>query len=126
MSGRPTKVIIHADPAVKQAAELKGIECSTSAVLHFCYNDAHNCDLVGRSLTTNKLSSLGSDHVTISPSVDYSGYVLFPRPGKYRLSVIAGNSVLGSVTLAVPGVCCLTYCGSAAMPPRPRSCFAAR
>lgn len=106
MSGRPTKVIIHSDPAVNQAVELIGIDCSTRALLHFCYNDPHDCDLVGRSLTTNELSILGSDHVTIaaSPSADYSGYMLFPRPGRYLLSVIVGNSVLGSVTLAVPGV----------------------
>ena len=80
-----------------------GTDCSTGAPLHFCYNDPNNCDLVGRSLTENELVHSGTDHLTIevTRSVDYTGYMLFPRPGRYLLSVLDGSTTLGSVTLGV-------------------------
>lgn len=101
-AGWGTKVVIHPDPDVKQTAELVGIECSTRSPLHFCYG---SCGLVaGTKYSPDELTRLGSDHVTIAPSsnLDYTGYMLFPRPGKYRLSVRTGTNELGSVTLGVP------------------------
>jgi hypothetical protein len=98
-----TKVVIHPDPDLKQAVVLSGIECSTQAPLHFCYE---GCSLeTGKKYSPDELARAGPDSMTIMPSSnsDYHGYILFPRPGKYRLSVRSGADELGSVTLGVPG-----------------------
>ncbi len=102
-AGRPTKVVIHRDPELKQTVELVGTECSTETPLHFCYQQ-DNCGLVGQSFTADQLARLGNDRVSIAPIAgggDYTGYMLFPRTGSYLLSVRSGATTLGSVTLAV-------------------------
>jgi hypothetical protein len=102
-SGVPTKVVIHTDSDLSQPVVLTGIECSTGAALHFCYNQPDNCGLIGKSFTPDELARQGADQLNISSagSLDYTGYMLFPRPGKYRLSVKSGDGELGSVTLGV-------------------------
>ena len=102
-SGVPTKVVIHTDSDLSQPVVLTGIECSTGAALHFCYNQPDNCGLIGKSFTPDELARQGADQLNISSagSLDYTGYMLFPRPGKCRLSVKSGDGDLGSVTLGV-------------------------
>lgn len=104
VSNTPTKVVIHSDPDVKTPALVRGISCSTGMPLHFCYKDPAGCGLFGRTLSESDLSTSGADHVTIaaSPSVDYTGQMLFPRPGLYLLSVLSGSTTFGSTTLSVP------------------------
>lgn len=100
--GTPTKVVIHADPTVKPPVVLTGIECSTGQALHFCYDQPDNCGLVGAKLTTEQLAERGFDHLTIDRArVDYTGYMLFPRSGMYRLSLKSGDHEMGSATVGV-------------------------
>lgn len=102
-SGVPTKVVIHTDSDLSQPVVLTGIECSTGAALRFCYNQPDNCGLIGKLFTPDELARQGADQLSMSSTVslDYTGYMLFPRAGKYRLSVKSGDRELGSVTLGV-------------------------
>lgn len=101
-AGTPTKVVIHADPTLKPPVALTGIECSSNRSLHFCYDQPDGCGLVGTTLTADELAQRGFDHLTIGrASVDYTGYMLFPRAGMYRLSAMSGGAEIGSSTLGV-------------------------
>jgi hypothetical protein len=101
--GVPTKVVIHTDPDLNQPVVLTGIDCSSGAALHFCYNQPDNCGLTGKSFTSDELARQGADHLDISrkASLDYTGYMLFPHPDRYLLSVRSGAAELGSATLGI-------------------------
>jgi hypothetical protein len=100
--GVATKVVVHTDADLSQPVLLTGTECATGAALHFCYDQPDHCGLIGQTFTPDQLALRGFDHLSISGSkVDYTGYMLFARPGKYRLSVSSNAGELGSVTLGV-------------------------
>ena len=58
-SGVPTKVVIHTDSDLSQPVVLTGIECSTGAALHFCYNQPDNCADAAISLAALTWSRVG-------------------------------------------------------------------
>lgn len=101
-AGIPTKVVIHTDSDLSDRVVLTGIECATGMALHFCYDQADNCGLTDRSHTPDELARQGTNQLNIAGSAnDYTGYMLFPRPGNYQLFVRAAAHEVGSVTLSV-------------------------
>ncbi len=82
--GGLTKVVIHPDAGAHPAVQVRGVECATGQPLHFSYGF--------------------EDVVVVIPAdqhTDDTGYMIFPRSGKYRISVSAGAQLLGAVTLQV-------------------------
>jgi hypothetical protein len=78
------------------------VECATGRPLHFCYNQGA-CGFNGTPVTAADLERIGDAAVTIPADqhTDDTGYMLFPRSGKYTISVDAGSQIIGAVTLQV-------------------------
>jgi len=90
------KVPIIPDPNASGTVELTGIQCSSGAVVRFCYSNA-GCDWASRlQSSTTKLSVDAGRHV------DYTGYMVFPGPGLIRLTVSDAKSVVARVVIEVP------------------------
>jgi hypothetical protein len=100
--GLPTKVVMHPDAGPHPEVQVRGVECATGRPLHFCSNQGA-CGFTGRPVSAADLDRLGDAVVTIPADqhTDDTGYMLFPRPGVYTLSVNAGSQVLGAATLQV-------------------------
>jgi hypothetical protein len=100
--GIPTKVVIHPDAGPHPQVQVRGVECATGQALRFCYNQGP-CGFNGTLLSEADLERAGDAVVTIpvDQHTDDIGYMLFPRSGKYTISVEAGGQTLGAVTLLV-------------------------
>lgn len=100
--GYPTKVVIHPDAGPHPAVQLRGIECSSSKPLHFCYNQGV-CGFSGQPVTERELEQRGDAVLTIdlNQHEDDTGYILFPRRGRYMVSTQEGSHLLGSVVFQV-------------------------
>ena len=100
--GYPTKVVIHPDAGPHPAVQLRGIECSSSKPLHFCYNQGV-CGFSGQPATESELEQRGDAVLTIASNQheDDTGYMLFPRRGRYMVSAQEGSDLLGFVVFQV-------------------------
>ncbi len=100
--GHPTKVVIHPDAGPHPEVQVYGIECASGRTLHFCYNQG-DCGFTSRPVPESELERRGDAVVTIAEDqhTDDTGYMLFPRQGKYMVSVQQGTHLLGSVVLQV-------------------------
>jgi hypothetical protein len=100
--GGPTKVVIHPAAGAHPELQLRGVECATGQALHFCYNQSP-CGFGGIPSSASELARRSDALITIPADqhTDDTGYMLFPRSGKYTILVDAGPQVLGTVTLQV-------------------------
>ncbi len=100
--GRPTKVLIHPDPSNRELAYIKGADCAIGKPLRFCYLMG-DCGFEAKTVSESDLGRMGDDTITIDPRRpgDLVGYMLFPRPGKYRVWVSQGGREVGAVVLQV-------------------------
>ncbi len=100
--GHPTKVVIHPDAGPHPEVQVHGIECASGRTLHFCYNQG-DCGFASQPVPESELERRGDAVVNITENqhTDDTGYMLFPRPGKYMVSVQQGTHLLGSVVLQV-------------------------
>jgi hypothetical protein len=90
-----TKVLIEHVPGTG-TVQLTGASCDTGAPLRFCYPRSSP----GEDCTT--LPSTPQVAIDLASS-DYPGYMLFPAPGRYRLSAEKAGHALGTVVVAVRG-----------------------
>ena len=100
--GYPTKVVIHPNAGPHPPVQLRGLECATGKPFHFCYNQG-SCGFSGQPVTEQELASRGDAVLTIDSNQheDDTGYMLFPRRGRYMVSARDGNRILGSVVFQV-------------------------
>lgn len=99
--GGPTKVVIRPDPSLQGPVELRGAACADGTLLHFCYLQG-SCGFTGQPVSPAVLAQRGQAVLTVAPGGgDDTGYMLFPRAGKYRLVVTAGARVVGEVVLLI-------------------------
>lgn len=100
--GVPTKIVIHPDVGTHPEVQVRGIECASGKPFRFCYNQG-TCGFSGSPVPGPAFEARGDAVVTIAANQhdDDTGYMLFPRPGKYQVSVEQGSRVLGSVVLQV-------------------------
>jgi hypothetical protein len=99
--GVPTKVGIGVIHTLTAPVTLEGWECATGEGLRFWYKEC--CPFPSTPVTTTQLASTG-DLVAMLKSgaaQGYPGYMLFTRPGLWKVSVRQGDQVLGSVVLQV-------------------------
>jgi hypothetical protein len=76
--------VIHPDAGAHPEIQVRGVDCATGRALRFSY--------------------AFEDVVVTIPAdqhADDTGYMLFPRSGKYMISVNAGSHILGAVILRV-------------------------
>jgi hypothetical protein len=101
-AGEPTKVVIHPDRAAHPEVQIRGMECVSGKVLHFCYNQG-TCGFSGQPVSESDLEHRGDTVVTLAQNQtdDDTGYMLFPRRGKYLVWVQQSSHLLGSVVLQV-------------------------
>ncbi len=97
--GFPTKILIHQETPLHDPVELSGSDCATGQQLHFCYVSNGTCGFTGQPVSEAELSQRGDPVVNILAFGDYAGYILFPRPGIYRLSVEQNGAEVGSVVV---------------------------
>ncbi len=91
-AGRPTKVLISFTRVIEgETVELRGQDCSSGRALRFCY-DGSRClgKAAGVTLQKVELGGLG-----------YTGYMLFPATGNYRLQVTRSSQQLGAAVVHV-------------------------
>ena len=100
--GYPTKIVIHPDTGPHPQVQIHGSECSSGKPLHFCYNQG-GCGFSGQPVSELELERRGDSVVTIGTNQheDDTGYMLFPRPGKYLVKVEQDSLLLGSVIFQV-------------------------
>jgi len=91
-AGRPTKVLISFTRVIEgETVELRGQDCSSGRDLRFCY-DGSRCLGKAAGVTLQKVELGG---------LNYTGYMLFPAAGNYRLQVTQGAQQLGEAVVHV-------------------------
>ena len=100
--GFPTKVVIHPDAGPHPPVQLHGLECATGKPFHFCYNQG-DCGFSGQAVPEQVLETRGDVVLMIDSNQhqDDAGCMLFPRRGRYMVSALDGNRILGSVVFQV-------------------------
>jgi hypothetical protein len=105
-AGYPVKVLIESSRWLKQPLFVRGWHCGDQQPLHFWYRGGSPFDHVPVSpqgLATGGYTplQLGPTQPTYTASgrtplpVNYTGSVLFPRLGSYRIEVYDGHTTLG-------------------------------
>jgi len=108
--GAPTKVVIHPVEKIDQPITLSGARCSDGQALRFWYRWGTPFILGPGSTPVPEavLVSTGDTSVEIragggaaNGGVDYTGYMLFPTTGTYRVRAQSAGRDLGEVVLIV-------------------------
>ncbi len=109
LPGHPTKVVMQRVRAVNTPLTLEGWECSSGQRLRFWYREC--CPFPSSSLpvTEEQLASTGDLVATLPPGESstpdrgyaYGGYMLFTKPGKWKVSVSQSGQLLGSIVVLV-------------------------
>jgi hypothetical protein len=114
--GGPTKVLIHPVDPFDQSITLTGSRCADGQPLRFWYGPVHQgtpFSLGPRSTPVPEaaLAQTGELSVEIQPSTgtainsagrfDYTGYMLFPTTGTYRVRAQAANRPISEVVVVV-------------------------
>ena len=93
------KVVIATDPDLKSTIDLQGTSCSTGKALRFCYD---NCSFPHQPpFSKSELERMGSDHQSVAPKQQLTGYLLCPQVGLYRIWAQASGKPAGAVTLNI-------------------------
>jgi hypothetical protein len=95
--GSLTKVLIEHVQGIGNA-QLTAVSCATEKLVRLCYEACHVSR--GSEVATVRHSTIFV-LIDLASSVDETGYMLFPAPGSYRLSVESGGTPLGSAVVTV-------------------------
>ncbi len=99
--GVPTKVGLGVTHTLTAPVTLEGWECATGNRLRFWYKEC--CPFTTTPVTPTQLAATG-DLVAVlqaDAAQGYPGYMLFTRPGLWKVSVSQGDYILGSVVFQV-------------------------
>ncbi len=101
--GIPTKAPIYFPSPITTTVTLRGSACADGGALHFWYKPDSPTP-VGQTVGHTTLRQVGETSVDFmpSPTADYTGYILFWAPGKYRLATYQGANQLAAAVVTVP------------------------
>lgn len=93
-AGHLTKVLIRVPHVAGETVDLQGKDCSSGQALRFCYDGGP------RSACRGSSAGVALEKVELG-GLDYTGYMLFPATGNYRLQVTRGSQQLGEAVVHV-------------------------
>jgi len=99
--GIPTKVGVGVVHPITTAVTMEGWECATGQPLRFWYKEC--CPFASLPVAESQLAVTGDLQAVLAPgaSQGYPGYMLFTRPGLWKVTVKQGDQILGAVILQV-------------------------
>jgi hypothetical protein len=107
--GAPTKVLIHPVEKIDQPITLAGTRCSDGQPLRFWYRGGTPFTLGPGSTPVPEavLATTGDSSVEVKSGgggagADYTGYMLFPTTGTYRVRAQSAGHDLDEVIVSVP------------------------
>ena len=104
MPGYPTKVVLQLKPhrPLRTRLILQGWNCSTGKRLRFWY-DRERLPFSNLPATTEQLEQTGALVQTLRADrkAGFHGYMLFTKPGRWKVTVRKPGVTLGSVVVAV-------------------------